>query len=233
MALPLITIAIPLAHSSGGWIAHAGGAYVSGTLSSTWIATFVLGNAGLLSKLGFVTKATSSIIGTIAVKSGTSLGGIMTTVGLGGLAESLGLVPATFLGLTAPAWGVVGVSVLGVGSLSVGVFAFYIKKELNTINEERRKGGLEGISIRSLLKEIKTFEAELLKLLCIQLSEQNLDLSFDRKSGVLIYKGEKFLLSTIRYEIDEDDSEWIILCRKRRLRSDIMKAKLPLTPILK
>lgn len=223
MPLPLITLAIPLLHSSGGWIAYAGGAYVSGTLSSSWITTFVLGNMGLLSKLGFVSAATSSIVGAIALKGGASLGGIMTTVGLGSFAKSWGLAPATFLGLTAPAWGVV---VSGVGFLSASAFAFYMKKELGILNEERRKGGLEDISIRSLIKEIKAFEADSIKLLCDQLSKQNLDISFDRKGGVLIYKGEKFSLSSIRYEIDEDGSEWINLYRKRCWLYNLVIAKL-------
>jgi hypothetical protein len=53
MPLPFLVIAIPVLHSSGAWIASTGAAgYIAGTLSSTWIGAFVLGNGTLLSSLG-------------------------------------------------------------------------------------------------------------------------------------------------------------------------------------
>lgn len=58
MALPLFAVAIPILHSSGGWIAStAASGYIAGTLSGTWLGAFVLGNAGLLSSLGVVSAA--------------------------------------------------------------------------------------------------------------------------------------------------------------------------------
>ena len=41
-------LAIPVLHSSGAFIAYSGTGYLAGTLSSTWLGAFVMGNAGLL-----------------------------------------------------------------------------------------------------------------------------------------------------------------------------------------
>ena len=223
----IIALVIPVVHSSGGWIAYTGGSYIGG---KSWFAAFVLGNIGVLNKYGLVSAATSSIISAITLKTSASLGGLMTTVGLGGLAQSWGLVPATFLGLTAPAWGVVGVSALSLGALGVGAFAFSLKKQLHELNAERRKGGLEDISVKSLIKEIKEFETESLQFVLSQLSEQNSKLFFDKNDGVLIYEGKNLSLSSLRYVIDKDGSEWVVICRKRYLRPDVITAKLQVKP---
>jgi len=71
MPLPIIALAIPVLHSSGGWIAATGGSYLAGTLSSTWIGAFVLGNVGILTKLGLISAASvyaavSTGIGTVS-----------------------------------------------------------------------------------------------------------------------------------------------------------------------
>lgn len=49
MALPaIIPVALPVIHAAGGYIASAGGSYIAGTLSSTWIGAFVAGNTTLV-----------------------------------------------------------------------------------------------------------------------------------------------------------------------------------------
>ena len=50
--LPLL--AVPVLHSSGAFIAYSGTGYLAGTLSSSWLGAFVLGNSGLLA--GVVVK---------------------------------------------------------------------------------------------------------------------------------------------------------------------------------
>lgn len=125
MVLPLI--AIPVLHSSGGWIAYAGTGYLAGTLSGSWIGAFVLGNSGLLASLGLVSSAGifgaaggfAALGSTAAVGLGTALG----AVGLGGLASALGIVPvAAFLGLTPAGWAIVGAAALA--AIGAGVYAF-------------------------------------------------------------------------------------------------------------
>ena len=95
-------IAIPLLHSSGAWIAStAAGGYIAGTLSTTWVGAFIAGNAGLLSALGITSAAgVYAALGGTLSSAGTAVGTGLTAVGLSGLAQSLGLAPATFLGLT-------------------------------------------------------------------------------------------------------------------------------------
>lgn len=94
MPLPIFALAIPVIHSSGGWIASSAGAYIAGTLSTSWIHAFVLGNLGFLSNIGLVSAG--SIFGAAVAGGGSALGAGLTSIGLGGLAQSLGLVPATF-----------------------------------------------------------------------------------------------------------------------------------------
>ena len=107
-------IAIPLLHSSGAWIAStAAGGYIAGTLSTSWVGAFIAGNAGLLSALGITLAAgVYAALGGTLSSAGSAVGTGLTAVGLSGLAQSLGLAPATFLGLTFASWAVVTSSVL-------------------------------------------------------------------------------------------------------------------------
>jgi hypothetical protein len=128
-------IAIPLLHASGAWIAStAAGGYVAGTLSATWIGAFVAGNVGILSTIGAVSAAgVFAAVGGVFSTAGAALGTGLSAVGLTGLAQSMGLVPATFFGLTFFGWAIL-VALLGSGLI------FYIsKKRLKLINDERIK----------------------------------------------------------------------------------------------
>ncbi len=93
MPFPLLAVAIPVLHSSGAWIAStAASGYIAGTLSSTWIGAFVLGNSGLLASLGLVSAAGvyGALGGLTALASSTALGigSALTAIGLGGMATS-------------------------------------------------------------------------------------------------------------------------------------------------
>jgi hypothetical protein len=112
--LPLLAIAIPVVHSSGAWIAStAASGYLAGTLSGTWIGSFVLGNSSLLGSLGLVSAAGifGATGGIAAMASGAALGvgSALTAVGLGSVASALGIALAvTFLGLTPVGWAIAG-----------------------------------------------------------------------------------------------------------------------------
>ena len=151
-------IAIPVVHAAGGWIASTSAAgYLAGTLSSTWMGAFVAGNAALLKGAG------------IAAATGVAgfAGGVAT--GVSGLASSaavaVGLAPATFLGLTAGGWAIVG----GVAATAAG--ATYLARHrlkvalaevLVDINAAREEGGLKPFaSAKELLAEVKAFAKKL------------------------------------------------------------------------
>jgi transcriptional regulator GlxA family with amidase domain len=53
--IPLI--AIPVIHSSGAFIASSATGYLAGTLSSTWLGAFLMGNAGLLAGASALTAS--------------------------------------------------------------------------------------------------------------------------------------------------------------------------------
>ena len=137
-------LAIPVIHSAGGWIASAAGSYLPGTLASSWAGSFMLGNAAFLKGLGI------GIAGTAATAGGAIYAGVTGAATAGGVA--LGIIPATFLGLTPLGWSIAGASVLA----TAGAWAVYrykyreplgvIDRNLQLINEEREKGGLPSFS---------------------------------------------------------------------------------------
>ncbi|RJE78621.1 hypothetical protein DWB67_16710 [Paracoccus sp. JM45] len=183
MPLPLFAIAIPVLHSSGAWIASTGAAgYIAGTLSSTWIGAFVLGNGTFLSGLGLVSAA--SIFGAtraLTSSAALSVGAGLNAVGLGGVASSLSITPAaTFLGLTPVGWAVAGTTVVITSTLGF----YFTRKTMRRINEEREKGGLEPISIKKIVKEVRLLEAQSLETILTRLSSEmdTVQLSDDQKN---------------------------------------------------
>jgi hypothetical protein len=153
MPLPFFAIAIPVLHSSGGWIAStAASSYIAGTLSSTWVGAFILGNSGLLSSLGLVSAAglfgATGSLATLTSSAALSVGSALTAVGLGGVASALGIAPvATFLGLTPVGWAIVGTATTLVATLGY----YFKRKTMCRVNEEREKGGLEPITLTGIV----------------------------------------------------------------------------------
>lgn len=141
-------IAVPIIHSSGAWIAStAAGGYVSGTLSSTWIGSFVLGNSGILGALGFTGLAST----------GAFFGG-------GAIATWLGLAPPTFLGLSALGWTTGGAGLFTVAA-SISIYKkVQVRKALMdalpNINSERAKNGDYPFSFDELIDELKKAEEQ-------------------------------------------------------------------------
>ena len=129
--LPLL--AVPVLHSSGAFIAYSGTGYLAGTLSSSWLGAFVIGNSGLLAGASALTA--------------TSIGGFFSGAksSAAGAAGSLGLISTT------PAW-VMPVSIAsGIALVASGGFAYYkrgqiieaITGQLEDINQERISAGLK------------------------------------------------------------------------------------------
>lgn len=89
MPLPLLPLAIPVMHSSGAWIASTPASiYIAGTLSSTWIGAFVLGNSTLLCSFGLVSAAgifgAGSGLAALSASAAAGIGTGLTAVDLGG-----------------------------------------------------------------------------------------------------------------------------------------------------
>ena len=154
MPLPFFAIAVPVLHSSGTWIAStATSSYIAGTLSGTWIGTFVLGNSSLLSSLGLVSAAGIFVAtgGLAALSSDAALGvgSALTAVGLGGVASSLGIAPTvTFLGLTPIGWAIAGTAATVATTLGL----YVTRKTMRRVNEERAKGGLEPTTLKEIIR---------------------------------------------------------------------------------
>lgn len=209
-------IAVPLIHSSGAWIAStAAGGYLTGTLSSTWIGAFVLGNASLLSGLGLVSAGgifTAASSGIAGVSSTTAALGssALSAVGLGGIASSLGIAPTVFLGLTPVGWTIASGTTLAVGGL-----AFYLKiNVMKRINEERVKGGLPEIGVLELLSEIKKHEHDSKLEILVKLSKERLNFKVRAENDEVIINGDRFSISSIRYVIEENGREFLELVHK-------------------
>lgn len=232
MVFPIFTLAIPVLHSSGAWIASTSASgYVAGTLSSTWIGALVLGNAGLFSTLGLVSAA--SIFGAAGGLSATVAGGLgtaLTTVGLGGVASYLGIAPvATFLGLTPVGWAIAGAA--GAGAALVGTLGyFFTRKKMNRLNEERRKGGLAPITISQILQEVRQFESQSMTDILRRLSKERDDIQITAKGDEAIVNGQAFSVGKLKYVINDDGSEEIVFLTRGGRRRRVLLVKLGASP---
>lgn len=223
MALPLFAVAVPVLHSSGAWIAStAAGGYIAGTLSSTWVGALVLGNAKLFSTLGVVSAAglAGALGGTGAVSAGvvaSGVGALLTKIGLGGVAVSLGWAAppaaATFLGLTPIGWAVAGVG--ATFATMAGIFGFYFsRKIMRRINEERGKGGLGPLTVRQLFDEVRVLE-RLSKLSIFRaLQDGHSDVQVSGDGREVTINGSVFSVDRLKYIINKDGSEEIVFMTK-------------------
>ena len=207
MPLPLLTIAIPVLPSSGAWIAStSAGGYIAGTLSSSWIGAFILGNSGLLSTIGAISGA-----GVFAASGGTGLlasaaagtGTALTSIGLGGVASYLGIAPVTtFLGLTPVGWAVASSAAIA------GLLGTYLTRQsMKTLNHERAKGGLEPITVRRIYREAKDFESQAMVEILRALQREGYDILLSRDDKTARIEGEDYRVDRLRYVIEKDGSE--------------------------
>lgn len=216
--LPLI--AVPIIHSSGAWIAStAVGGYVAGTLSSTWIGAFIAGNAGILSALGITSAAgvLASVGGGLS-GAGVALGSGLTAIGLGGVAQSLGLAPATFLGLTVVGWSIAGVSVA-----AAGVGYFFTRKKLAEINEERAKGGLAAVTWSQIIAEAREYEKQaMIDILEKLQAETEGKIVVHRSVEEAVINGKSYKMSDLKYVIEKNGREYIALRSKITFKNSIL-----------
>jgi len=162
--MPLPLLAIPVLHSSGAWIAStAAGGYLAGTLSSTWLGAFVLGNSAWLGSIGLVSAAGiagSTLTGGLAAAGATivaTTGSALSAVGLGGVASYLGIAPvATFLGVTPVGWAIIG----SVSTVMGSVVFLKMRGGIKAINEERVRGGLNPTTWKEIFRDVMNLESE-------------------------------------------------------------------------
>lgn len=227
MPLPLLTIAIPVVHGAGGWIAYAGAGYLAGTYSSTWIGAFVLGNGSLLSGLGLISAAglygaASGGLTALAGGAAAGMGAALAAVGLGGVANALGIAPvATFLGLTPAGWTIAG----GAGVLAATLGSYFTLRIMGKLNEEREKGGLEPITLLQILEEAAALESESMQSILERLEKEidTLSLSDDRESVAI--DGKTCPVARLKYIVNEDGSEEIIYVPRIGKSSSILQTK--------
>jgi hypothetical protein len=227
MPLPFLAVAIPVIHSSGAWIAStAASGYIAGSLSTTWIGAFVLGNSSLLSSLGLVSAAgvfgATGGIATLSSGAAFGLGSSLTSVGLGGVASAVGVAPvATFLGLTPIGWALAGTT-----AAALVTFGYYFTtRTMSRINVEREKGGLPPIKLTEIVKEVRLLEASsletILAKICGELS--NVHLSLDRKEVRI--DGQLFSVNRLKYVVNSDGSEEIVFITRTGRKKRVLLVK--------
>lgn len=204
-------LAIPVLHSSGAWIAYGAGGYLAGTLASTWIGAFVLGNSALLASLGLISGA--GLAGAMGILSGAAsatalgVGSALTTIGLGGLASSLGIAPvATFLGLTPIGWAIVGGTTVTVATLGL----FFKSSVMKRLNRERQNGGLAPITISEILGQVRLLEADSLMIIVRNLAVERPEVEYDDDKMEVVISGRRFSLSKLKYKVQKDGSEALV-----------------------
>ncbi|GGB82225.1 hypothetical protein GCM10011352_05040 [Marinobacterium zhoushanense] len=203
--LPLI--AVPVLHSSGAWIAStAAGGYVAATLSSTWVGAFIAGNAGILTGLGITSAAgVLAAMGGGLSSVGAVLGSGLSAIGLTGVAQSLGLAPATFLGLTVASWALVATSVV-----AVGVGYFFTQKKLAEINQERAKGGLAAVTLTEIIAEVRDYEKQALMNILEELeAEYRGIIILNRVLETVVIRGKTYNVSNLKYVIEKTGREYL------------------------
>jgi hypothetical protein len=216
--LPLI--AVPVIHSSGAWLAStAAGGYVASTLSSTWIGAFIAGNAGILSGLGITSAAgVLAAMGGGLSSVGAALGSGLTAIGLGGVAQSLGLAPATFLGLTVVGWAIAGASVA-----AAGVGYFFTRGKLADINDERAKGGIAAVTWSQIIAEAREFEKQAMIGILEELqAETEGDIVVHRSIEEAVINGNSYKISDLKYVIEKNGREYVALRSKIPFRHIIL-----------
>jgi len=216
--LPLI--AVPLLHSSGAWIASTtAGGYIAGTLSSTWIGAFIAGNAGILSGLGITSAAgVLAAMGGGLSSVGAALGTGLSAVGLTGGAQSLGLAPATFLGLTVASWTLAATSVA-----AVGIGCFLASRKLAEINQERAKGGLVAVTWKEIIAEARDYEKKALMNILERLeAEFQGDIILDRSSETAVIMSKTYKIRNLRYVVEKSGREYIALRSKIPFREIVL-----------
>ena len=227
MPFPVFAIAIPVLHSSGAWIASTGAAgYLAGTLSSTWIGAFVLGNSTLLSSLGLVSAAgvfgAAGGLATLSTSAALGLGSALTTIGLGGIANSLGLAPAaTFLGLTPVGWAIAGATATLVAAL--GYYATH--KKMRRLNEERASGGLDPITVSQIVKEVRLLEANSLEAILRELSKELPNVSLSTDGSDVSVDGQLFSLRRLKYVVNQDGSEEVVFVTRTGRKKRVLRVK--------
>lgn len=199
-------IAVPLLHSSGAWIGATSAGYVGGTLSGTWIGAFIAGNAGILSGLGITSAAGvfAAMAGGLS-SAGAALGSGLSAVGLAGVAQSLGLAPATFLGLTVASW-----AMAGTGVVAAGIGYFYARRKLGEINYQRAKGGLAATTWTKIIAEARDYEKQALMNILERLeTEFQEEIILDRSSQTTVINGENYKIRDLIYVIEKSGTEYI------------------------
>mgnify|MGYP001227203972 CR=1 FL=1 len=213
-------IAVPILHSSGAWIAStAAGGYVAGTLSSTWIGAFIAGNAGILSGLGITSAAgVMAAMGGGLSSVGAALGSGLTAVGLGGVAQSLGLAPATFLGLTVVGWSMAAASVA-----AVGVGYVFARKKLVDINEERAKGDLAAVTWSQIFAEARDYEKQAMIGILEELqAETEGDILLNRSTDEAVIMGNSYKVTDLKYVIEKNGKEYVALRSKNPFKNVVL-----------
>ena len=200
--MPLPLLAIPVLHSSGAWIAStAAGGYLAGTLSSTWLGAFVLGNSAWLGSIGLLTGGISyglRRIGLTKLMTSSGIASVATVAPVATLAPA-----ATFLGVTPVGWVIIG----SVSSVMGSAVFLKMRSGIKAINEERVKGGLNPTTWKEIFQDVMNLESESILSIINMLANEssNLVISEDRK--YVFINGYQYKLNRLKYVIKECGAE--------------------------
>ena len=138
---------------------------------------------------------------------GAALGSGLSVIGLAGVAQSLGLAPATFLGLTVASWAFVASAVI-----ALGVGYFVASKKLEAINLERAKGGLLAVTWAEIIAEARDFEKQaMMSILANLMVEFQEDIVLDRPSETVVIMNMTYKIGDLKYVIEKGGREYIAL----------------------
>ena len=207
--MPFPLLALPVLHSSGAWIAYAGSGYLAGTLSSTPIGAFILGNSTLLAGTGLISAGSlavaSGALAGVGASAAAGLGTALTAVGLGGVASWMGIAPTvTFLGLTPAGW-----AVAGSAALVAALGTVFTRRFMKRFNEELAKDGRDPMSVRQLINEVRAFEKDAMRQILEDLAKEGADIVLGDEDDEVQIGGIVLSIKKLGYRVNKDGSEEI------------------------
>lgn len=131
------------------------------------------------------------------------VGWALAEIGLGGVAEWLGIAPVpTFLGLTATQWAVTG-GIL----LLISVPLHLVRRTMRRINRERRKGALPPITALGIVRELRVHKNAAARSFLERLATGQGDVALSDDGKTLRVDGQALSVSRLNHVVHDDGSE--------------------------
>lgn len=95
---------------------------------------------------------------------------------------------------------------MGVGAIALMLGAVFTRGKMKKLNEERKKGGLEPITVRQLVAEVRDYEVDAMRDVLRKLAAKDATLILKDRDANISINGRLFPINKLRYRINKDGS---------------------------